>query len=152
MMSLPFDLLPAGMLDDLLASFASAFTQNNRLVKLRLGDDDQEYDQRLLPQTAVGEESLSTPYRLEVTCLSPDASLALEPLLGQPAQLDILTGAGGIASTLMRGGAPRNVVRCGLVTRVEALPADGGFAQYRLTIEPPFALLRHRHTSRVFQD
>ena len=41
----------------LLAAFASAFTQNNRLIKLRLGDG-QEYDQRLLPQTAVGEESL----------------------------------------------------------------------------------------------
>jgi type VI secretion system secreted protein VgrG len=52
----------------------------------------------------------------------------------------------------MRGGRAKNVVRCGLVTRAEALPADGGFAQYRLTIEPPFALLRHRRTSRVFQD
>ncbi|MCS3805679.1 uncharacterized protein involved in type VI secretion and phage assembly [Chromobacterium alkanivorans] len=30
--------------------------------------------------------------------------------------------------------------------------SDGGFARYQLTVEAPFALLRHRRTSRVFQD
>ncbi|MDR1229750.1 MAG: type VI secretion system tip protein VgrG [Azoarcus sp.] len=138
-------------LDGLLAAFASAFRQTNRLVKLQLGDAE-EYEQMLLPQTAEGEESLSAPYRYAITCLSPDAALALEPLLGQPARLDILTSAGGVPDALAPVGGQKNVMRCGIVTRAEALPADGGFAKYRLILEPPFALLRHRRTSRVFQD
>ena len=44
------------------------------------------------------------------------------------------------------------MVRCGVVTAAETLGSDGGFAKYALTIEPPFALLKLRRTSRVFQD
>ncbi|MDR1227887.1 MAG: type VI secretion system tip protein VgrG [Azoarcus sp.] len=143
--------MAGNLLGGLLAAFASAFQQTNRLVKLKLGDG-QQYGQTLLPQTAVGEESLSATYRYEVTCLSPDATLPLEPLLGQLAQLDILTSAGGIADMLTPIKGQKNVLRCGIVTRAEALPSDGGFARYLLVIEPAFALLRHRRTSRVFQD
>ncbi|WP_406850462.1 contractile injection system protein, VgrG/Pvc8 family, partial [Chromobacterium phragmitis] len=39
-----------------------------------------------------------------------------------------------------------------MVSQARLLGSDGGFSQYQLTIEPPIALLRHRRTSRVFQD
>ena len=39
-----------------------------------------------------------------------------------------------------------------MVSKVQSLGSDGGFSRYQLTIEPPFALLRHRVSSRVFQD
>ena len=51
---------------------------------------------------------------------------------------------------MLRG--PEEITRCGLVTHVEILPSDGGFAKYQLTIESPLALLAHRITNRTFQD
>ncbi|UXY16952.1 type VI secretion system tip protein VgrG [Chitiniphilus purpureus] len=126
-------------LPDLLSSFATAFTQDQRLVTLQLGDGTG-WGETLLPHSVDGTEALSQPYRYRVTCLSPSIDLELKSLLGLPAQLGILTPDGA------------EVVRCGVVTRAEALPSDGGFARYALTLEPPLALLAHRRTSRVFQD
>lgn len=125
--------------DDLLASFASAFTQQGRLLSLRLGDS-AAWAERLLPQEAEGDESLSANYRIRVRCVSPQAGIPLKELLGQVARVGILASTGG------------ETVRCGVVTAVRSLGADGGLAGYELQLEPPLALLRHRHRSRVFQD
>ncbi|TDR80642.1 type VI secretion system Vgr family protein [Paludibacterium purpuratum] len=126
-------------LTDLLAAFASAFDQKQRLMTLDIGQDGQ-WDGVLLPQSVDGEEAVSDNYRYSVDCLSPDAKLALRDLLGQSAKLAIQDQNG------------EEVVRAGVVTQAQALGSDGGFSRYRLTLEPPFALLRHRSTSRVFQD
>ncbi|WP_375591667.1 type VI secretion system Vgr family protein [Chitiniphilus eburneus] len=123
----------------LLAAFASAFTQEQRLITFHLGDG-AGFTEQLLPQTVTGEEALSQPYRYQVECLSPDVGLELKSLLGLPAELGILTAEG------------ETVARCGVVTQARALPADGGFARYGLTIEPPLALLSYHRTSRVWQD
>ncbi|TDR80102.1 type VI secretion system Vgr family protein [Paludibacterium purpuratum] len=123
----------------LLAAFASAFDQTQRLMTLDIGQDGQ-WDGVLLPQSADGQEAVSDSYRYSVDCLSPDAKLALRDLLGQSAKLAIQDQNG------------EEVVRAGVVTQAQALGSDGGFSRYRLTLEPPFALLRHRSTSRVFQD
>ncbi|MBV8649229.1 type VI secretion system Vgr family protein, partial [Paludibacterium sp.] len=126
-------------LADLLAAFASAFDQHQRLITLAIGDSRQ-WDGRLLPQTVDGAEAVSACYRYTVDCLSPDATLDLAPLLGQSARLAIRDQNG------------QDVVRAGVITQAQRLGADGGFSRYRLTIEPPLALLTHRVTSRVFQD
>lgn len=136
-------------LEKMLAAFASAFTQGNRLFKLQIGDGKVVGD-RLLPQSVEGVESLSACYRYEVICLSPDAFIPLSGLLGLAAQLDVITGAGGSIGPVADG--PTDVTRCGLITDVKTLPSDGGFARYKLVIEAPLALLRYRRTSRVFQD
>lgn len=127
------------VLPELLASFASAFTQAQRLITLELGDGSR-FPGPLLPQTAVGEEALTSPYRYRLRCLSPDAAIKLKSVLGLPAAFGILDAGG------------RTVRRCGVVSEVKRLPADGRFAAYELAVEPPLALFRHRHTSRVFQD
>ena len=126
-------------LRSLLASFASAFDQNNRLLSLDIGTD-QHWDGVLLPQQVEGSEAVSDSYRYLVDCLSPDATLELKQLLGLPARLAIRDQNGA------------EVVRTGVITAAEAKGSDGGFARYALTIEPPFALLKLRSTSRVFQD
>ncbi|MCL1861516.1 MAG: type VI secretion system tip protein VgrG [Proteobacteria bacterium] len=136
-------------LEKMLAAFASAFTQGNRLFKLQIGDG-KVYGDRLLPQSVEGVESLSACYRYEVTCLSPDAFIPLSGLLGLCAQLDVITGAGGGIGPIADDS--QDVTRCGLITDVKTLPSDGGFARYKLIIEAPLALLRYRRTSRVFQD
>ncbi|UTH75668.1 type VI secretion system Vgr family protein [Chromobacterium sp. IIBBL 290-4] len=126
-------------LNALLASFASAFGQDRRVLTLRLGTGQISAEQ-LLPLSLQAEEGLSQPYRYTLTCLSPDTHIELKSLLGQPARIGIEDASGGES------------IRCGVVSEARLAGADGGFAKYELTIEPPFALLRHRRTSRVFQD
>ncbi|MFB9159415.1 type VI secretion system Vgr family protein, partial [Chromobacterium violaceum] len=126
-------------LNSLLSSFASAFNQEQRLLTLELGTGQIAAEQ-LLPLSLDGEEGLSRAYRYTVTCLSPDGHIELKTLLGQPARIGIQDADGD------------EIIRCGVVSQARLAGADGGFARYELTIEPPFALLRHRKTSRVFQD
>jgi hypothetical protein len=73
--------VPLAALSSMLAAFASAFTQGNRLVKLQIGDG-RDFAERLLPQGVEATEGLSACYRYEVTCLSPDAFIPVEELLG----------------------------------------------------------------------
>ncbi|QWT46973.1 type VI secretion system Vgr family protein [Azospira inquinata] len=126
-------------LAELLESYGSGYLQAGRQFGLQLGDG-QVWSERLLPHALEGEEGLSQSYRYRVECLSPDVGLELKSLLGLAAALTVEG----------QDGAP--VVRCGVVSGAEALASDGGFARYALTLEPPLALLKLRHTSRVFQD
>nr|WP_312854496.1 contractile injection system protein, VgrG/Pvc8 family [Paludibacterium denitrificans] len=126
-------------LSALLASFASAFTQHQRLLTLQLEAPSLSAES-LLPHALDGREGVSEAYLYQLTCLSPDTHLELKSLLGLTARLGVQEADG------------RESIRCGVVSRAELLGADGGFAKYALTLEPPFALLRHRRTSRVFQD
>ncbi|MBA8733548.1 type VI secretion system Vgr family protein [Chromobacterium violaceum] len=126
-------------LNALLSSFASAFGQEHRVLTLQLGTGQVSAEQ-LLPLSLDGEEGVSRPYRYTLTCLSPDGGIELKTLLGQPTRIGITDADGD------------EVIRCGVVSQARLMGSDGGFAKYELTIEPPFALLRHRRTSRVFQD
>ncbi|KMJ49733.1 type VI secretion system protein, partial [Vogesella sp. EB] len=126
-------------LPDLLASFASAFNQEQRLLSLQLGDGSR-WGEALLPLSLSGDEALAGDYRFRVECLAPDDGIELKSLLGLPVRLGI-AGADG-----------RESLRCGVVSAAETLGSDGGFAKYALTVEPPFTLLCLRQTSRVFQD
>ncbi|OLZ69157.1 type VI secretion system Vgr family protein, partial [Chromobacterium violaceum] len=119
--------------------FASAFNQDQRLLTLELGSGQVAAEQ-LLPQSLNGEEGVSQAYRYQLTCLSPDGAIELKTLLGQAARIGIADAQG------------QETIRCGVVSQARLMGSDGGFAQYGLTIEPPIALLRHRRTSRVFQD
>ncbi|MEN6080038.1 type VI secretion system Vgr family protein [Chromobacterium piscinae] len=126
-------------LNTLLASFASAFNQEQRLLTLGLGSG-QIASEQLLPLSLDGQEGISQPYRYTLACLSPDGNIELKTLLGQPARIGIQDADGN------------ETIRCGVVSQAKLAGSDGGFAKYELTIESPLALLRHRKTSRVFQD
>ncbi|QND86361.1 Protein VgrG [Chromobacterium vaccinii] len=123
----------------LLASFASSFSQDNRHITLAIASDAAGPEQ-LLPQTLDGEEGVSRAYRFQLDCLSPDGQIELKSLLGHPARIGLMNADGG------------EDVRCGVISQARLLGSDGGFSRYGITVEPPFALLRHRRTSRVFQD
>ncbi|MBT2866324.1 type VI secretion system tip protein VgrG [Chromobacterium violaceum] len=122
-----------------LASFASAFSQANRHITLAIASDAAGPEQ-LLPQTLDGEEGVSRAYRFQLDCLSPDGQIELKSLLGHPARIGLMNAEAG------------EDVRCGVISQARLLSSDGGFSRYGITVEPPFALLRHRRTSRVFQD
>ena len=127
-------------LSDLVAAGVSLFGQGARLLKLRFPESSGLGEESLLPHRLSGEEGLSENYRYTLDCLSADTHLELKRLLGQPVEIALLLPDGG--SRLLTG----------LVTHAAQNGADGGFAQYVLTIEPALATLRHRRNSRVFQD
>jgi type VI secretion system secreted protein VgrG len=136
---------PKAMMDlpslaDLAASGAALFNQQARLIRLRFAEANGISPEALLPQRIKGDERLSASYRYELDCLSPDIHLELKQLLGQPVEIGLLLPEGG------------ERLLTGLVTRAEQRGADGGFALYRLTIEPALATLIHRRNSRVFSD
>ncbi|NHQ86767.1 type VI secretion system tip protein VgrG [Iodobacter sp. HSC-16F04] len=124
---------------DLLASFAAAFNQDQRLISLQLGDG-AAWGEQLLPQRVTGSEGISRAYRYQIECLSPSCDIELKSLLGLPVVLAVADANGDA------------IERCGVISQAQLLGSDGGFAKYALTVEPPFALLRYRRTSRVFQD
>ncbi len=123
----------------LLRAFASAFTQHTRLLTLVFGGEGWRPDM-LLPHELNGQAALSALYRYELDCLSADAHLELKDLLGLPVQVGLLTPTGN------------ERVIAGVVTAVQSTGSNGGFATYRLVIEPALALLAQRRCSRVFQD
>ncbi|MDW5416823.1 type VI secretion system tip protein TssI/VgrG [Iodobacter sp. CM08] len=124
---------------DLLASFAAAFNQEQRLISLQLGDGTA-WGEQLLPQHVTGSEGINRAYCYQIECLSPTGDLELKSLLGLPVVLSIADANGDA------------IERCGVISQAQLLGSDGGFAKYSLTVEPPFALLRYRRTSRIFQD
>ncbi|MFC7421651.1 type VI secretion system Vgr family protein, partial [Iodobacter arcticus] len=119
--------------------FAAAFNQDQRLVSLQLGDG-AAWGEQLLPQHVTGSEGINQAYRYQIDCLSPDGAVELKSLLGLPIVLAVADANGDA------------IERCGVISQAQLLGSDGGFAKYSITVEPPFALLRYRRTSRVFQD
>lgn len=101
----------------------------------------------LIAETARIDEALGpvtehAGFRIELTVLTTDAQQSLTALLGQPARLDLQTG---LSRTLLR---PFH----GHITEVVRLGANGGFARYRLLIEPWLSFLGHRCDNYLFQD
>src|SRR5471030_2084468 len=127
------------MLNQIFAAFASAFDQDNRILRLDLADDGLGLC-KLLPQTVQGRIALDESYILTVDCLCDDSHLLLKDLIGLPAEIGITTALGN------------EQIFTGIVTQSAQLGSDGGFAKYRLTVEPALALLAQRRSSRVFQD
>jgi type VI secretion system VgrG family protein len=114
------------------------FTQDTRLLRLStpLGAD------ALLVERLEGKEGLSEGFRFDLDLLSTDAHLDLEVLIGQPVLLEILTQHSRSSLRSLHG-------HC---TAFARLSSDGGFARYRLTLEPWTAFLRHRRDSFLWQD
>ncbi|MCE1239542.1 MAG: type VI secretion system tip protein VgrG [Azonexaceae bacterium] len=125
------------------ALLGAGWRQTDRLLILStpLGDE------ALLAESARIDEALGpvaehAGFRIELTALSADAGLSLDQMLGQPVRLDLQTAAS------------RNVRRPfhGHITYAEREGADGGFARYRLIVEPWIAFLGHNRDSYFFQD
>ncbi|KAB8060852.1 type VI secretion system tip protein VgrG [Janthinobacterium sp. FT14W] len=118
------------------APAASGYSQATRLLKLStpLGPD------KLLAESVRGEEGLSQGCVFHIAALSLDAAIPLKSLIGQPVLLELLMADGG--------WRPFH----GHITAVERAGANGGFARYKLTLQPWSAFLAHGRDSRIFQD
>lgn len=126
-----------GAVGSALRAHLAQYTQDTRLLRLTtsLGAN------ALLVERIAGREGLSEGFRFEITALSEDAAIDGKRLLGQAALLEILTQ--------QSRSAPRPFH--GHITAFELLSAEGGFARYRLTLEPWTAFLRYRHDAFVWQ-
>jgi type VI secretion system secreted protein VgrG len=123
---------------NILRAELAQYSQDTRLLRLTtsLGAD------KLLVERIDGREGLSEGYRFDITALSTDADIDLNSLLGQPALLRLLTQHSRTELRPIHGH----------VTAVELLGSDGGFARYRITLEPWLAFLRYRRDCYVWQD
>lgn len=114
-----------------------SFTQASRLLQLTTPAGQNQ----LLAESVRAVEGLSEGFALHVTALSTDARIPLKSLVGQPVLLELLTARSGVRRPFH-----------GHVTRIEMSGANGGFARYRLTVEPWTSFLAHTRDSRIFQD
>lgn len=126
--------LASAIVDEL----AGTFHQNRRVLRLStpLGE------QTLLAESLRGEEHIDQGFRFQVSALALDAAIALKSLIGQPVLVELQTAAMPAQARPFHG----------YVTEAELAGANGGFARYRLTIEPWTAFLALGRDSRVFQD
>lgn len=137
------------LLDGLLAELSSlGSNQHTRLLRLHtpLGPDvllaeKAEITEHIGPQAAATGAS-TAGFGIELLALSTRADVAPLDLIGQPVLLELLTAHS------------REDLRPfhGHVTAMQLLGSDGGYARYRLTIEPWTAFLTHRHDAYVFQN
>ena len=114
------------------------WTQSDRLLRIAtpLGSD------KLLVESFKGIDDLSHGFTYEIIVLSTDAYIPLKSLLGQPVLLEMLTAH---SRTELR---PFH----GHVMHFQNLGANGGFARYRLIVEPWTAYLGFRVDSTTYQD
>jgi type VI secretion system secreted protein VgrG len=114
-----------------------AWSQQTRLLRIHsaLGPD------KLLVESLTGREAIDEGFRITVDVLSTDALIELKSLNGQPVLVELLTQLSRSDYRPFHGH----------VTSAALLGSDGGFARYRLTIEPWFAFLAHRRDSFIFQ-
>ncbi|MEO5795082.1 MAG: type VI secretion system tip protein VgrG [Rhodoferax sp.] len=152
-----FDSTPLGSLSALLGP---GWSQNARLLRLHtpLGPDvllaeRLQAVEELFPgpqgwsgKDAGGQAMPVCATQLRLSCLSLDAQIDLDQLIGQPVLLQLQTDVDG------SDGQPGLRPLHGHVTHAELAGANGGLARYHLTIEPWLAFLAYRRDSALYQD
>jgi type VI secretion system secreted protein VgrG len=139
-LDLPGQSALAGTVQDALASFASPFTQSDRLFTLGFAEGSGIAPDLLLPHHLRGIERISGTYLYQVEVLSANAYVEAKDILGQAAEIAIQ----------LADGNERLVT--GVVTAFGPIAADGGMARYALHLEPCLAVLAHRFNACVRQD
>ncbi len=116
--------------------FAALLSQHARLLEIKTALPEAA----LLVERFSGREAVNELFRFEIDCVSTSAALDLQALTGEEITLRLLQADGSRRAWH------------GYVTESLQLGADGGFARYRLIMEPWLAFLRLRRDSYVFQD
>ena len=117
-----------------------AFSSITRLYEITLEGDSAQDAGPLLVEAFAGDEQLQTPGARDVIVLSTSAQLALAPMLGKLATLQV---------SLFDGS---RVSFSGHVSEAAMLGSFGGLARYRLRLTPWLWRLGQVRNSRVWQD
>ena len=113
-------------------------TAQKRAIHVQLSNgtlNDQVFLQRI-----EGTHELNKGIHLQLICLSTSANIPLKQFIGAQTAIDIVNDK----SELNRIS--------GIVTKADIGASDGSLTIYRLTVEDPTALWKHRRNSRVFMN
>lgn len=120
---------------------AQALNTDRRTLRLAWAPRlQQALDAVLLPQRAVLSEGICEPTEARITCLSPDAQLPLQSLLGQPCALQLLTDRGELRSFAL------------VVTEAALGCCDGALTAVHLVARDAMSLMQERRRLRCFRD
>jgi type VI secretion system secreted protein VgrG len=111
-------------------------TAQKRAIHAKFSNEslnDQVFLQRI-----DGTHELNNGVHLQLICLSTSATIPLKQFIGAQVAVDIVNDK----SELNRIS--------GIVTKADVGASDGSLTIYRLTVEDPTALWKHRRNSRVF--
>ncbi len=112
--------------------------QRKRLLRLRFPKGDGPKDAVLVVNTLDGREVLSCGFEFVLEVLSDSASIDLDTVIGKMVTVDLVREDG----TLRHFN--------GYVFEFTLLKTDGGFAFYRMVLEPWLSYLRLRQGSAAF--
>ena len=112
-----------------LSAFGSA-SQERRLLRLDFPHGDGPADTVLLVNSLQAQEALSRDFRFEVELLSDDAHVALSAMMGRMVSIGMVRDDGSLRYFN------------GYVGEFRLLRADGGFAWYRMLLQPWLAFAR----------
>jgi type VI secretion system secreted protein VgrG len=112
------------------------FSSVRRLYALTIGDGSAD----MLVEAFAADDAVQGIGGRDVIVVSTDAHMALEPLIGQQAKLEISL-AGGTRTSF-----------AGDISEVAMLGSEGGLARYRVRLSPWMWRLSQVRNSRVWQD
>ena len=120
-----------------LSAFGSA-SQEQRLLRLHFPRDDGPANAVLLVNSIKAREQVSRDFSIEADLLSDDAHLALKAVMGRMVTISMVRDDGSLRYFN------------GYVGQFRLLHADGGFAAYRMVLQPWLAFARLRQDNVSF--
>ena len=120
-----------------LSAFGSA-SQEQRLLRLHFPRDDGPANAVLLVNSIKARERVSRDFSIEADLLSDDAHLALKAVMGRMVTISMVRDDGSLRYFN------------GYVGQFRLLHADGGFAAYRMVLQPWLAFARLRQDNVSF--
>ncbi|MCX5466787.1 type VI secretion system Vgr family protein [Acinetobacter nematophilus] len=99
---------------------------------------NKSLNDQVFVQRVDGTHAINAGIRLQLICLSTNGAIPLKQFIGSQVAIDIVNDQ----SELNRIS--------GIVTKADMGASDGSLTIYRLTVEDPTALWKHRRNSRVF--
>jgi type VI secretion system secreted protein VgrG len=136
------------MIDDTLQAVAQAlgvplgagFTGQSRLYQLHAEGDHAALASQLLVEAWTMDEALNALYELVISCVSANAHIDLDALLGRPLRLRTTLADGSVCW------------RSGYVSCAEQLDCDGGLSRYRFTLVPFPWLMTQMRDSAIWRE
>jgi type VI secretion system secreted protein VgrG len=129
------DILEVGMLA---LSVFGAQSQNNRLLRMEFPREAGPRATMLVNRVHMREE-LSRDFRIEAEVLSDDVHIALKSMMGRMVTISLVREDGSLR------------YMNGYVTAFSFMRTDGGFAYYRMVLEPWLAFAKLRKDNVSFQ-
>ncbi|MBJ8451880.1 type VI secretion system tip protein VgrG [Acinetobacter bereziniae] len=111
-------------------------TAQNRVMHLQFSNS--LLSRQVFLQRIDGTHAINAGIHLQLICLSTNGAIPLKQFIGSQVAIDIVNDQ----SELNRIS--------GIVTKADMGASDGSLTIYRLTVEDPTALWKHRRNSRVF--